>query len=112
MFFYSIVCHYRKKLLLLLLLLLLLSRFSRVRLCATPWMAAHQAPPSLGLSSLPATPKSPPTRRVITGGRFRLLLQPAVAPATASLPGESQGRGSLVGCHPWGRTESDTTEVT
>ena len=26
------------------------------------------------------------------------------------LPGESQGRGSLVGCHLWGRTESDTTE--
>ena len=34
----------------LLLLLLLLSSFSRVRLCATPWMAAHQAPPSLGFS--------------------------------------------------------------
>ena len=31
-----------------LLLLLLLSRFSRVQLCATPKMAAHQAPPSLG----------------------------------------------------------------
>ena len=29
---------------------LLLSRFSRVRLCATPQMAAHQAPPSLGFS--------------------------------------------------------------
>ena len=28
------------------------------------------------------------------------------------LPGESQGRGSLVGCCLWGRTESDTTEVT
>ena len=28
--------------------LLLLSRFSRVQLCATPQMAAHQAPPSLG----------------------------------------------------------------
>ena len=27
-------------------LLLLLSHFSRVRLCATPQMAAHQAPPS------------------------------------------------------------------
>ena len=26
--------------------------------------------------------------------------------------GESQGRGSLVGCHLWGHTESDTTEVT
>ena len=32
------------------LLLLLLSRFSRVRLCATPETAAHQAPPSLGFS--------------------------------------------------------------
>ena len=28
------------------------------------------------------------------------------------LPGESQGRGSLMGCRLWGRTESDTTEVT
>ena len=36
--------------LLLLLLLLLLSCFSRVRLCATPETAAHQAPPSLGFS--------------------------------------------------------------
>ena len=33
-----------------MLQLLLLSRFSRVRLCATPEMAAHQARPSLGLS--------------------------------------------------------------
>ena len=32
------------------MLLLLLSRFSRVRLCATPSTAAHQAPPSLGFS--------------------------------------------------------------
>ena len=30
--------------------LLLLSRFSCVRLCETPWMAAHKAPPSLGFS--------------------------------------------------------------
>ena len=34
--------------LLLLLLLLLLRRISRVRLCATPETAAHQAPTSLG----------------------------------------------------------------
>ena len=33
-----------------MLLLLLLSRFSRVRLCATLEMAAHQAPPTLGFS--------------------------------------------------------------
>ena len=28
------------------------------------------------------------------------------------LPGESQGWGSLVGCHLWGHTESDMTEAT
>ena len=27
-------------------------------------------------------------------------------------PGESQGRGSLVGCRLWGRAESDTTDMT
>ena len=32
--------------------------------------------------------------------------------ATHFLPGESQGRGSLVGCRLWGRTESDMTEET
>ena len=38
------------KIFVLLLLLLLLSRFSHVRLCATPETAAHQAPKSLGFS--------------------------------------------------------------
>ena len=33
-------------------------------------------------------------------------------PTPVFLPGESQGRGSLVGCCLWGRTESDKTEVT
>ena len=33
-----------------LMLLLLLSHFSRDRLCVTPQMLAHQAPPSLGFS--------------------------------------------------------------
>ena len=33
-------------------------------------------------------------------------------PTLVFLPGESQGRGSLVGCRLWGHTESDTTEVT
>ena len=28
------------------------------------------------------------------------------------LPGEPRGRGSLVGCHLWGHTESDATEAT
>ena len=33
-------------------------------------------------------------------------------PTLVFLPGESQGRRSLVGCRLWGRTESDTTEAT
>ena len=33
-------------------------------------------------------------------------------PTPVFLPGESQGQGSLVGSRLWGRTESDTTEVT
>ena len=39
-------------------------------------------------------------------------LEKAVAPTPGFLPGESQGRGSLVGCRLWGRTESDMTKVT
>ena len=33
-------------------------------------------------------------------------------PTPVFLPGESHGQRSLVGCSPWGRTESDTTEAT
>ena len=33
-------------------------------------------------------------------------------PTPVFLPGESQARGSLVGCRLWGCTESDTTEAT
>ena len=33
-------------------------------------------------------------------------------PTPVFLPGESHQRRSLVGCSPWGHTESDTTEVT
>ena len=33
-------------------------------------------------------------------------------PTPVFLPGESQGRGSLVGCGLWGHTELDTTEAT
>ena len=31
-------------------------------------------------------------------------------PTPVFLPGKSHGRWSLVGCSPWGREESDTTE--
>ena len=43
---------------------------------------------------------------------FRFALRRKWQPTPVFLPGESRGRGSLVGCHLWGRTESDTTDVT
>ena len=39
-------------------------------------------------------------------------LEKEMQPTPVFLPGESQGEGSLVSCHLWGHTESDTTEVT
>ena len=39
-------------------------------------------------------------------------LEKEMQPTPVFLPGESQGRGSLVGRRLWGRTESDTTEAT
>ena len=37
-------------------------------------------------------------------------MEQAMAPHSPLLPGKSHGRRSLVGCSPWGRQESDTTE--
>ena len=38
-------------------------------------------------------------------------LEKEMATTPVFLPGESQGRGSLVGCRLYARTESDTTEA-
>ena len=56
---------------------------------------------------LPA-PRSAVFNRLSLGSVQRRKWQPT----PVFLPGESQGRGSLVGCHLWGRTESGTTEAT
>ena len=39
-------------------------------------------------------------------------LEKEMATPPVFLPGESQGRGTLVDCHLWGCTELDTTEAT
>ena len=39
-------------------------------------------------------------------------LEKEMATTPVFLPGESQGRGSLVGCRLWGRRESDMIEAT
>ena len=43
-------------------------------------------------------------------GWVALPLETAMAPPPALLPRKSHGRRSLVGCSPWGRWESGTTE--
>ena len=43
---------------------------------------------------------------------YRLIWRKKWQPTPVFSPGESQGRGNLVSCRLWGRTESDTTEVT
>ena len=75
------------------LLLLLLSRFSRVRLYATPQMAAHQAPPFLGFS------RQEPTRvgchfllqcmKVKSESEVAQLCPTLCNPMDCSLPGSS-----------------------
>ena len=49
---------------------------------------------------------------VNTSGLQWLMWRRKWQPTPVFLPGESQGRGSLVGCRLWDRTESDTTEAT
>ena len=88
-------------------LLLLLSRFSRVRLCATPKMAAHQAPPSLAFSrqehwsGLPfphpmhESEKWKWRRSVVSNSSRPHGLQPPRLLCPWDCPGQSTG----VGCH-------------
>ena len=88
-------------------LLLLLNHFSRVRLCATPWMAAHQAPLSLGFSrqehwsGLPfpspmhESEKWKWSRSVVSDSQRPHGLQPTRLLHPWDIPGKSTG----VGCH-------------
>ena len=88
-------------------LLLLLSRFSRVRLCATPETAARQAPLSLGFSrqehwsGLPfpspmqGSEKWKGSRSVVSDSSRPHGLQPTRLLRPWDFPGKSAG----VGCH-------------
>ena len=42
----------------------------------------------------------------------KIPLEEGMQPTPVFLPGESLGQRSLAGYSPWGRKESDTTEVT
>ena len=71
------------------------------KLFATLWTAACQA--FLTLTTSWSLPKFMSIALVMPSSHLR---------APVFLPGESQGRGSLVGCRLWGHAESDTTEAT
>ena len=51
-------------------------------------------------------------RRVFIGQVIEVDWRRKWQPTPVFLPGESQGWGSLVGCHLWGRTELDMIEAT
>ena len=76
---------------------------SHVRLLATPWIAACQA--SLSIINSWSLPKLMSNQSVRRRRRRRQR-----HPTPALLPGKSHGQRGLVGCNPWGREESDTTE--
>ena len=71
-----------------------------------PWMEEPRGLQSMG--SLGVGHDSATSLSVFTFMHWRRKWQPT----PVFLPGESKGRGSLVGSRLWGRTESDTTEAT
>ena len=98
---------------------------NRVRLLATPWTAAYQAPPpSMGFSrqqywSGVPLPSPGIYTTIFKTDNYHSTAQGTLFssrrrqwhPTPVLLPGKSHGRRrSLVGCRPWGREESDMTE--
>ena len=68
-----------------------------------PWMEEPG-----GLQSMKSLESDTASFLLLTFRHWRRKRQPT----RVFLPRESQGRGSLVDCRPWGCTESDTTEAT
>ena len=56
--------------------------------------------------------KSPARQSDFTFTFYFPALEKEMATHSSVLARESQGRGSLMGCHLWGRTASDMTEAT
>ena len=59
-------------------------------------------------AAVPEVAKSQTQRSDFTFTFHFHALEKEMQPTPVFLPGESQGRGSLVGCHLWGHTESDS----
>ena len=83
----------------LLLLLLLLSHVSRVWLCATPWTAAHQAPPSLRFSRQEHWSGWPFPSPMHESEKWSRLVVSDLQPPMLLCPWDFPGKSSGVGCH-------------
>ena len=104
---HSLMCYSKNPMSLSYALLLLLSHFSGVRLCVTPWMAAHQAPPSLGFprqeywsglpfpSAMRESEKWKLSRSVMSDSQRPHGMQPTRLLHPWDFPGKSTG----MGCH-------------
>ena len=95
----------------LLLLLLLLSLFSRVRLCATPETAAHQAPPSLGFSRQEhcrGLPFPSPMHESEKWKWSRSVMSDSCGPMDCSLPGSTLKLWLEI---PWAKPKVPTPEL-
>jgi len=68
--------------------------------------------PALAGGFFTTEPYGKPTLMGTNGLIYHLSWRRQWHPTPVLLPGKSHGRRSLVGCSPWGRTESDTTEAT
>ena len=82
---------------------------SHVRLLATPWTAAHQAPPSMGFSRreywsgvpLPSPPDAGETTEISEVAQLCLTLGDPMdcSPPGSSVHGNFPGKSTGVGCH-------------
>jgi len=102
---------YRKK-------LLLLSHFSRVRLCVTPWTAAHQAPLSLGFSRQEhwsGLPFPSPMMKVKSESEATqscpIRSDPRDLSTRLLCPWDFPGKSTGVGCHCLLRTERRESQI-
>jgi len=84
-----------------------------VQLFETPWTLARQASLSFTISWSLLKPSVVKSQTQLRDFTFTFMLwRRKWQTIPVILPGKSQGRGSLVGCGLWGRTESDTTDAT
>ena len=86
---------------------ILLSHFSRVRLCATPEMAAHQVPPSLGFSKqehwsglpFPSPMHESESKSEVVQSCLTLLRPHRLKPTRLLCPWDFPSKSTGVGCH-------------